>query len=242
LREQIELLTSLQNVDREIRGSTHAKEALLAEIRQKVEALEAKKTEVEQVRGEWMEKDKLRQEKERTLQEGAGKAMEKRMRMSRIKNLKELQSLQREIDLIKQGNTQLEEELIVVMEELESREGSLREKEEELKKVEEEWAQKRGEIEAKLGAIEDGVAEASKARKALADQLNGELIQRYELIFSRRAGMAVVAVSDGICQGCYMNIPPQLSNEIRRNEKLNLCPSCHRILYYKPTIPSDKQV
>ena len=162
--------------------------------------------------------------------------------MTRIKNLKELQSLQHEIDLIKQSNAQLEEELIAVMEELETREASLKEKEEELKKLEEEWGKKQEEIETKLAGIEQGVAEASKVRKTLAEQLNGELIERYELIFSRRAGMAVVAVSEGICQGCYMNIPPQLTNEILKNERLNLCPSCHRILYYKPTLPSNKQV
>ncbi|MGH7828550.1 MAG: C4-type zinc ribbon domain-containing protein [Candidatus Binatia bacterium] len=45
-----------------------------------------------------------------------------------------------------------------------------------------------------------------------------------------------------MCQGCYMNIPPQLWNEILKNERLNLCPSCHRILYSKSAIPSDKQV
>jgi predicted nucleic acid-binding Zn-ribbon protein len=43
-----------------------------------------------------------------------------------------------------------------------------------------------------------------------------------------------VEVAGGICQGCYMNIPPQLSNEIIRNDKVHLCPSCQRILYVKP--------
>jgi predicted nucleic acid-binding Zn-ribbon protein len=30
-----------------------------------------------------------------------------------------------------------------------------------------------------------------------------------------------------------MNIPPQLWNEIIRNDKLHLCPSCQRILFVK---------
>jgi len=65
---------------------------------------------------------------------------------------------------------------------------------------------------------------------------------QYELIFARRGGKAVVAVSDGICKECHMNIPPQLWNEIIRNDKLNLCPNCHRILYYKLPVPEDNQV
>ena len=31
-----------------------------------------------------------------------------------------------------------------------------------------------------------------------------------------------------------MNMPPQLWNEIIRNEKVHLCPSCQRILFVKP--------
>jgi len=62
-----------------------------------------------------------------------------------------------------------------------------------------------------------------------------DLISRYELIFSRRGGTAVVEVNAGICQGCFMNIPPQLWNEIIRNEKLHLCPSCQRIVFVKST-------
>lgn len=242
MREQIEILASLQNVDREIREKSAAKGALLTEIQKREGEIGAKSTEMALLRAEWLEKDKLRQEKEQLLQEESKKATEKRMRMSRIKNIKELQALQREIDQIKLGNAQLEEELIKLLEEAEVCATSLKAKEEELKKLQDEWKEKRGELEAQVAGIEQAVAEASAVRQAIATRLNGELIERYELIFSRRGGMAVVTVSEGICQGCYMNIPPQLWNEIIRSEKLILCPSCHRILYSKPTVPTDKHL
>jgi predicted nucleic acid-binding Zn-ribbon protein len=242
LREQIEILASLQNVDREIREKSGVKVVLLAEIQKKEEEIQAKRADIALLRAEWSEKDKQRQEKEQLLQEESKKATEKRMRMNRIKNIKELQALQREIDQIKLGNSQLEDELIKLLEEAESYASALGAKEEELKQLEAAWREKQGEIEAQVAGIERAVAEASALRQAIATQLNRELIERYELIFSRRGGMAVVTVSDGICQGCYMNIPPQLWNEIIKSEKLILCPSCHRILYSKPTVPNDKQL
>jgi len=49
----------------------------------------------------------------------------------------------------------------------------------------------------------------------------------------------VVAVSSAICQACYMNIPPQLWNDVLRNERVNLCPSCQRILFYNPPAPEQ---
>lgn len=242
MREQIEILASLQNADREIREKSGVKVVLLAEIQKKEEEIQTKRADIALFRAEWSEKDKQRQEKEQLLQEESKKATEKRMRMNRIKNIKELQALQREIDQIKLGNSQLEEELIKLLEEAESYASALGAKEEEMKQLEAAWREKQGEIEAQVAGIERAVAEASALRQAIATRLNRELIERYELIFSRRGGMAVVTVSDGICQGCYMNIPPQLWNEIIKSEKLILCPSCHRILYSKPTVPNDKQL
>jgi len=241
VREQIEVLASLQNVDRKLKERHQAKAVLLAEIRRRKDEMMAKRAEVELLRGEWVERDRLRQDKERVLHEESRKAVDKRMRMNRIRNIKELQALQREIDQIKQSNAQLEEELIAILEDLELRETALEEREKEIKRLDEESGGKQGEVEAQVAEIDREVQEATEVRKGLAGRLNGDLIKRYELIFSRRGGTAVVAVSEGICQGCYMNIPPQLWNEIIKSERLNLCPSCHRILY-KPNLPNEKQV
>ena len=242
MRNQIEVLATLQDVDREIREKNRTKGILLAEIQRMEEEIKARKAEIELLRTEWVEKDRTRSEKERMLQEEGRKTAEKRMRMNRVKNLKELQALQREIDQIKQSNAQLEDELIPLLEELERQATSLKAKEEELARLENERGEKTHEMKAQVVETEQAIAEATKTRLAIASQVNGELIERYELIFSRRGGMAVVAVSGGTCQGCYMHIPPQLWNEIIKSERLNLCPSCHRILYYKPTVPTDKQL
>ena len=242
MREQIEVLASLQNLDRKIRDQTEAKEDLLKEIREKEQELEIKRTDGGALRAEWESKDKLRQEKEKQLQEDGKRAAEKRMRMAQIKNIKEMQALQREIEQIKQANSLLEEEVVTVITELEGESSILKEKEDELKALEESWAEKRKEFDAQLAQIEQSVSEAIKVRQETAASLNSDLIGRYELIFARRGGTAVVMASAGICEGCHMNIPPQLWNEIIRSDKLNLCPSCHRILYYEASSSEDKQI
>ena len=241
MREQIEVLATLQNIDRVIKEKNDTKQVILAEMQRWESEIEAKKIEVELHRQQWKEKEALHHDKERILQEESGKTVEKRMRMNRIKNIKELQALQREIDQIKQNNSVIEEELIKAMEALDACAASLGEKEAEAKALEETWTTKRAELQRQLEQVESETVEVSKGREALVTQLNGELIGRYELIFSRRGGTAVVAVLDGICQGCFMNIPPQLYNEILKGERLHLCPSCNRILYYKQTSAPDKQ-
>ena len=240
MHAQIEILASLQTVDREIKEQTGIKQELLGELQTKDKEIEAKKREIVLLTGVYSEKEKLRQEKDRVLQDEGKKTMDRRMRMNRIKNIKELQALQREIEQIKQSNGELEEDLIKIMEEIDGIKAALKSKEEELAKVQDEWRQKQEEMRAQISGIDQAVSEAATRRQSIASQVTRDLISRYELIFSRRGGTAVVEVAGGICQGCYMNIPPQLLNEIIKSEKVNLCPSCQRILYYRAPIEEEK--
>ena len=241
MREQIEILATLQNVDRDIREKNGIKQELLGELQVKDKEILSKKQEIALLAGACAEKEKERQEKERVLQDEGKKAMDKRMRMNRIKNIKELQALQREIDQIKQSNSELEEDLIRILEEIDRTKTELKVKEEEAAMLQGQWQQRQEEMQSKISGIDQLVSEAHTLRKTIASQIAGELISRYELIFARRGGSAVVEVAGGICQGCYMNIPPQLWNEIIKSEKVNLCPSCQRILYYKPSAQEEKE-
>jgi predicted nucleic acid-binding Zn-ribbon protein len=241
LREQIEILATLQNVDREIREKNGVKQEILAKLQITEKEIAAKRQEIALVVAAYAEKEKERQEKERILQEEGKKAMDKRMRMNRIKNSKELQALQREIDQIKQANNELEEELIKVFEEIDCLKADLKSKEEEAFLMQEQWHETQQEMQTKISGIDQLVSEACTLRKTIASQIAADLMSRYELIFARRGGYAVVEVSGGICQGCYMNIPPQLWNEIIKSEKINLCPSCQRILYCKPSVEQTKE-
>ena len=242
MHAQIEVLALLQLVDREIREQTGLKQGLLSELQTKETEIEAKKREVEALTALLVEKEKLRREKDRIFQDEGKKVMDKRMRMNRIKNIKELQALQREIDQIKQRNIELEEALIQIMVEIDGIKGNIKAKEDEMAQIQSEWQQKRQEMQSQISGIDRAVSEAATRRQTIASQVAGDLISRYELIFSRRGGTAVVEVAGGICQGCYMNIPPQLWNEIIKSDKVHLCPSCQRILYCRPSAEQEKTV
>lgn len=234
MHAQIEILASLQNVDREIKEQTGLKQGMLQELATKEKDIQVKQREIDQLSANLAEKEKVRLEKDRVLQAESKKAVDKRMRMNKIKNIKELQAIQREIEQIKQSNGELEEVMLQVMEEMDVIKAAMKEKQDEMAAMQSEWQNKQQELQAQISGIDRAVSEAASRRQSIAAQIGRDLISRYELIFSRRGGTAVVEVSGGICQGCYMNIPPQLWNEIIRSEKVHLCPSCQRILYCRP--------
>src|SRR5262249_31325161 len=151
------------------------------------------------------------------------KLRDRRMRITRIRNEKELGLAKREGDLLKEEQGTLETELLQVMEQVQAATAKLQGIEAEGGEVESakatEAAELRGTIE-RLG----GEIEGERARRdSLIDAIDQDLRRRYEMIFSRRGGLAVVEIRGGTCQGCHMHVPPQLFNLIQRNEQVILC-------------------
>lgn len=239
MREQLEILAVLQGIDLEVKEHRTARTERLNEIERFEGEIARLAVEVKTLKEAWEDKEGVRKAREQTIHDANRKATDKRMRMSQIKNLRELQALQREIGAIRESNAIVEEELIEVMTDLEAQEGVLRQKEDELTDLRNDWNEKKGPLQEQIAEIDQQIDQKREARDATASRLRDDLMGKYELLFDRR-GTAVVAVSSAICQACYMNIPPQLWNDVLRNERVNLCPSCQRILFYNPPAPEQE--
>jgi predicted nucleic acid-binding Zn-ribbon protein len=89
------------------------------------------------------------------------------------------------------------------------------------------------ELRSRIAALGGDISAERERRATIMHTVEEDLRRRYEMICSRRGGVAVVEIRSGICQGCHMNIPPQLFNQIQRNEQVFLCPNCQRMLYWR---------
>ena len=105
LREQLETLAVLQEIDLEVKQHKDAQTERLKEIERREGEIARLAAEVKTLRDAWEEKDGVRKTKEQTIHDASRKATEKRMRMNQIKSIKELQALQREIGAIKESNS-----------------------------------------------------------------------------------------------------------------------------------------
>ena len=230
---QIEVLATLQLVDQSLRTKTLA----VAEGEGRVAALEeAVRGQTEAatgVRAELAELGKRQRDLEGQLGAAEAKMKDRRMRITRIRNDKELGLAKREVELLKEETGTLEVELVAVMEQVEAATAKLQGLETELSRLTAERDSEAADLRAKLDRLGGEIERDRATRTNLAQTVDGDLRRKYELIFSRRGGLAVVEVRDGICQGCRMRVPPQLYNEIQRNEQVILCPSCQRMLFWR---------
>jgi predicted nucleic acid-binding Zn-ribbon protein len=230
----IDRLAALQDIDCQLREKTELLQALEREAAdlENQRLLQRERTRTAQAERDVVEA--RRRELEAHLDDEEAKMKDRRMRLNRVRNEKELQALRREIEVGKEANQQAEEELLHIFESLETLNASAKQAEDLLREIEAEADVKSVERRMRVNKLQAEVEAQREIRTRMAATLDNSLRQKYEQIFERRGGTAVVEVRSGTCLGCHMHLPPQFFNELQRTREVRLCPSCHRILFWRP--------
>jgi hypothetical protein len=179
---------------------------------------------------EEFEKERRTKEKELELEKEKIKKFESRL--YEVKTNKEYQALLKEIETAKQANDKEEEEVIEIMVKIEDLKKDLESTSKVLKEKEKVTEVEKKKLLNEMDSIDKIIVDLKQQRDNLLSVVNKPLRETYTMLVSRRGGTAVVNVKNGVCLGCFMNIPPQLFIEVTKNNRLILCPSCNRIFYF----------
>jgi predicted nucleic acid-binding Zn-ribbon protein len=154
-------------------------------------------------------------------------------RMLEVKNNKEYQAMLKEIETAESSRGEVETAIISILEELDKLSILVKKDEEILKQSKNKYEQEKKTIENDLNAVDSDVVNWEQKRIESQKSVPGDLLARYERIKKRNKGIGVTSVWKSVCNGCHMNIPPQLYNEVQRSEELFSCPNCNRIIYFQ---------
>ena len=159
---------------------------------------------------------------------------ERQAKLMKVQTNREYQSILKEIEDAKNANRQRDDEMVRLLEQAENLE---KKKEEQIALCEEEEAEYKKDserigLEAKEQQAK--MEKLTKTRTTRVKKVKAALLRNYERIRENRGGVAMVGVNKGVCLGCYMNVPPQLYNELLREDQLHACPTCNRLLYNAP--------
>lgn len=72
---------------------------------------------------------------------------------------------------------------------------------------------------------------AARREEKMSADLGRETLALYDRLIEARGGEAMALLEGGVCQGCYMSVPPNLVVRLTRGREVTQCPSCDRILY-----------
>ena len=226
-------LLQLQSIDLEIGRLEEEMAEGAADIEARQKSIAARQASIVELEGKLAICETRRRELDGEVEDETAKIKERQTKLMNVQTNREYQSLLKEIEDGKRGVKLREDETVQLLEQVELIQGRLSEQKN-LCEAEEKLL---AEANAKVATLtEDLTAQKSKvvkSREAKAKDVDAALLKRYELLRSRRNGQALAGVTDGVCKGCYMNIPPQLYIELQKAEQMLSCPSCNRIMFHE---------
>lgn len=234
MKEQINHLKDLQEVDLEINQIDEEITTGDAELQGQRSKIAACQTAIAESRQKLEDGTARRQQLEDEIQEAQALVKDRQNKMMKVQTNREYQSLLKEIEDAKNGNRQREEELVRLMEQDEFLQKKTDEQSALCAVEEEALAANISRRETEAAKLSSKRQKLAKDRDARAKKVRADLLRKYEQIREKRGGLAMVGVARGVCFGCYMNVPPQLYNELLREDKLHICPTCNRLLFYSP--------
>jgi len=233
LREQLGLLWELQKIDLNLKRIKEEKDRFPKEMKKldERENIEREKIQKERERIESLEKE--RRQRERHLNAEQEKIKRAEGRMFEVKTNKEYQALLSEIEAIKEVTSREEEEILQILEEIDVLKKDLLKREKEVTTTLEKIEKEKKKIQEKMDQGDGLWKEQRERREVLSKQLESNLFKLYNTLKEKRQGVGVVNVKDETCQGCFVNIPPQMFIEVQKNNAIIRCPNCNRILYWE---------
>ena len=137
-----------------------------------------------------------------------------------------------EIETFKQKIIGHEDAVLHLMELTELRKQELQDLDQQVKKAEQDLTAGHQRNELELAVLQDTLGGRRQTREEAVQQLERPAVDLYMRLLSGRKGLAVVGIKKGSCQGCFLTLPPQLIQEVRRNDRVLTCSHCQRILYW----------
>lgn len=232
MKEQLSYLIELQKLDLIMGRIIFKKSELPEKIAQMDEGFAVFTKGVEESKKKFEELNKLQSEKEEKLKKGIDSIKKAKDRLLEVKTNKEYQAVLKEIETVDKKNSEIEDEIISGLDQIDHMRIVVREKEKDYETRKSECEKERKKLEIELGQLDCDLANTEKRADTLRERIRDELLKRYEMIKGRRNGIAVALVWREVCSGCHMNIPPQMYIELQRSPDLLFCPNCNRIVYW----------
>jgi len=233
LRDQLELLWELQKIDLSLKSMSEERDRYPKEVKKLDENqnMERERIQKEREKIELLEKERRRKEGHLNTEQEKIKRAEGRM--FDVKTNKEYQALLSEIEGIKEANSREEEEILQVMDEIDELKKDLSKREKEMAITVERIEAEKRKIQERMVQGDAVWKQQMERREVLSKQIETKLIKLYNTLKEKRQGVGVVSAKQETCQGCFVNVPPQMFIEVQKNNSLIRCPHCNRILYWE---------
>jgi len=159
-----------------------------------------------------------------------------------ITSTKELENYQQEVAFLKQKNSEMEDQILELMIELEEVLEKVKMAQVEKDKAEANVSRIMSEIDEKTEVLKNIVEGLKKRRDDVISKVPSDYLKKYNDLKSKKGGIAVVVLKDDFCSVCNMQIPAIAAEKIEDMDEVYRCPLCGRMaIIYREEIDTMKK-
>jgi len=149
-----------------------------------------------------------------------------------VKTNKEYSAILAEIAIGKQRLEALEDQLLALMEATDQQRQASRVQEQRVQAALQELVEQQQQIQQEQTLLQRDIAAEQERRQHTVTGLDVKLYEQYQKVAAQHGGRVVAQLQDGVCNGCYLKVQPQLISEIRLQTQLFTCPHCRLMLLW----------
>ncbi|MFQ5449238.1 MAG: zinc ribbon domain-containing protein [Nitrospinaceae bacterium] len=240
--DQLKNLIALQKIDFEIAEYKDAIAAIPGQIESVRSTMQEHKKQLEALQQTIESLKKKRNQLELDIQGETDHMAKAKVKLPTVKTNREYSAILTEINAIKEKISGFEDRELEIMETLEEKEKEIPGLEKECREEENQFKQYQAKKEGEAERVKKDLDTAEAKRRELVNVLDPKWIRDYEKVFQVRDGRAVVPLKEGVCQGCFQQVLPQMVIDIKISEKIHQCQHCLRFLYWEKETESETAV
>ena len=235
MKEHLDRLIALQEADLRLEEIAERKRRipeLVEAARQPLLTVQATRDSLKQ-EVDKLSKDRKSCEQDLAEQEQAISKLQDRTTKGEIKTNREYQAHLVEIELAKKKKGEIEEQLLILMDQVDTKKKDLAQAEAVAKEADKRFAAEKASLEGSVGALEEELAALRQKRETMVVAIEPSLLRTYEKLRRSKKGHALAGVNkDGSCIACRLHVQPQVVAEVKRAATIHTCEHCQRILYW----------
>jgi predicted nucleic acid-binding Zn-ribbon protein len=151
----------------------------------------------------------------------------------RVRNPKELQDMQQEIQSLKKRNSELEDVLLETMMDVEGAETQVQDCDARLQQLRANWENEHRQLLDEESNLKSDLHRFQMKREPALSNVEPESLKVYNTLRPRKNNQPVALLQNGSCSVCRVEQDRAVIAEARKGQKLITCTSCGRILVYR---------
>lgn len=231
MKEGLQQLLELQQVDKDLQKLEDAKQQYPSEISSRQREIELARQNLQELENRLEELARKQRHFERELEVGKADLQEREARFAEVTTNKEYDALQLEIEACKSKIANCETQILEAIETAETLAQQVETERQTCAEINQDQQEHIDELQGKLATIQQEVDSVYSRREGYTRDIDDSLLKLYERSRHRR-GMRVAPVRKGACGACFRQLPAQQRSNVRRNEQVYFCESCGAILVW----------